>query len=109
MALPIMKRRQFLGTLGSLSILSSSVLSALLVATVCANCAEAERVKKTECKMVWRGAQMQLQSPSFTCVLATADGLRARAWQNHLTGREISLGLGPEVALDFDAAEQRTR
>jgi hypothetical protein len=84
-----------------------SALAGLLVATVCANGAEAERVKRTECKMVRRGAQIQLQAPGFTFVLDTADGLRTRTWQNRLTGREISLGLGPEVELDFDAAERR--
>jgi hypothetical protein len=57
--------------------------------------------------MVRRGGEVQLRSPTFEFTLDTKDGLRARAWRNELTGRRISLGLGPEVELDFDSAERR--
>ena len=30
----------------------------------------------------------------------------AQSWENRLTGKTVSLGKGPEVELDFDAAEQ---
>jgi len=53
------------------------------------------------------GTEVELQSPAFTYTLDTARGLRARTWQNHLSSRHISLGLGSEVALDFDAADER--
>jgi len=53
------------------------------------------------------GTEVELQSPAFTYTLDTAQGLRARSWQNHLAGRQISLGFGSEIALDFDAADQR--
>jgi hypothetical protein len=59
------------------------------------------------CAVDRHGTEVELQSPAFTYTLDTAQGLRARSWQNHLAGRQISLGLGSEVALDFDAADQR--
>src|ERR1043166_3276465 len=62
---------------------------------------------QTDCAVKQHGTRVELQSPAFTFVLDTSEGLRIRAWKNRLTGREVSLGLGPEVELDFDAAEQR--
>jgi hypothetical protein len=59
------------------------------------------------CAVARQGTEVELQSPAFTYTLDTARGLRARSWQNHLAGRQISLGLGPEVGLDLDAADQR--
>jgi hypothetical protein len=59
------------------------------------------------CRVTRRGGKVELQSPAFTFTLDTADGLRARRWKNHLTGREVSLGDGREVEVDFDAADQR--
>jgi hypothetical protein len=59
------------------------------------------------CAVARHGTEVELQSPAFAYILDTAQGLRARSWQNHLAGREMSLGLGSEVALDFDAADQR--
>ena len=49
---------------------------------------------------------VELSSPQFVYRLDTADGLRGIAWENRMTGKSISLGNGPEVELDFDAAEQ---
>ena len=63
--------------------------------------------KPPGCAVVRHGAEIELQSPAFTYVLDTAQGLRARAWQNHLSGGQVSLGLGAEAALDFDTAERR--
>ncbi len=59
------------------------------------------------CAVARHGTEVELQSPSFTYTLDTAQGLRAVSWQNHLAGRQVSLGLGAELALDFDAADQR--
>jgi alpha-L-fucosidase len=54
-----------------------------------------------------RKTALELRSAKFVYQLDTADGLRGVAWQNRLTGKSISLGNGPEVELDFDAAERR--
>ncbi len=59
------------------------------------------------CAVARHGTEVELRSPAFTYTLDTARGLRARSWQNHRAGRQISLGLGPAVGLDFDAADQR--
>jgi hypothetical protein len=63
--------------------------------------------KAPGCAVARHGAEIELQSPAFTYTLDTAQGLRARSWQNHFSGRTISLGLGPEISLDFDAADNR--
>ena len=49
---------------------------------------------------------VELRSPQFVYRLDTAAGLRGESWENRLTGKTVSLGKGPEVELDFDAAEQ---
>ena len=49
---------------------------------------------------------LELRSPQFVYRLDTADGLRGESWENRLTGKTVSLGKGPEVELDFDAAER---
>ena len=59
------------------------------------------------CRVVQRGDQVELHSPFFLFRLDTSAGLRARSWENRLTGREISLGNVTELELDLDAAEQR--
>jgi hypothetical protein len=63
--------------------------------------------KLSGCSVARRGAEIVLQSPAFLYTLDTEQGLRALSWQNLLAGRQISLGLGPEVALDFDTADRR--
>jgi hypothetical protein len=52
-------------------------------------------------------AALEIRTPKFVYRLDTDDGLRGVAWENQLTGKTISLGNGPEVELDFDAAEKR--
>lgn len=47
------------------------------------------------------GGQVTLESPVFAFTLDTADGLRALAWTNRLTGRTLELGHGSEVAFDI--------
>ena len=53
-----------------------------------------------------RNDVLELRSPQFIYRLDTANGLRGESWQNRLTGKTVSLGKGPEVELDFDAAQQ---
>jgi hypothetical protein len=50
--------------------------------------------------------EVELRSSQFVYRLDTTDGLRGESWHNRLTGKTVSLGKGPEVELDFDAAEQ---
>ncbi len=49
---------------------------------------------------------VELRSSQFVYRLDTADGLRGESWQNRLTGKTVSLCKGPEVELEFDAAER---
>jgi hypothetical protein len=60
-----------------------------------------------KCTAVRSGSKVELISPAFVFRLDTADGLRGVAWENRLTGKTVSLGLGPEVEFDFDAADSR--
>ena len=46
--------------------------------------------KSSACAVVRHGAEVELQSPAFTYTLDTAQGLRARPWQNRLAGRQIN-------------------
>ncbi len=50
--------------------------------------------------------RVELMSPAFAFTLDTADGLRAVAWENRLTGRTLDLGLGPEVGFDIGLPDQ---
>ena len=59
------------------------------------------------CAIVHDGAHLELRSPYFTYELDLTSGVRAVAWTNHLTGRRIDMGLGPELLLDLDAASRR--
>jgi hypothetical protein len=59
------------------------------------------------CRVTRHGPLLQLESAAFKFTLDVSDGLRGRAWSNLLTGRNLSLGLGSEVELDWDAADQR--
>ncbi|MHB8953218.1 MAG: hypothetical protein ACYC4U_09640 [Pirellulaceae bacterium] len=52
------------------------------------------------------GTQVTLESPAFAFTLETSDGLRAVAWMNRLTGRNLSLGNGSEVELDIGLPNQ---
>ena len=61
------------------------------------------------CRVVCEGAAVELHSPAFVFRLDTADGLRAVAWQNRLTGRTIELGRGPEVEFDIGLPGQPLR
>ena len=58
------------------------------------------------CRVTKRGRIVEIRAPQFIYRIDTADGLRGIAWENLLTGKSISLGNGPEVEVDFDAAEQ---
>ena len=59
------------------------------------------------CAVVRHETEIKIQSPAFTYTLDIAQGLRALSWQNKLAGRQISMGLGTEVTLDFDTADRR--
>jgi len=59
------------------------------------------------CRVLRRGDVVELHSPFFVYRLDTASGLRARTWENRLTGGTISLGGGSELELDI--AEDRPR
>lgn len=48
-----------------------------------------------------QGTQVELHSPFFVFFLDTASGLRAKSWENRLTGRHLPLGNGPELAFDI--------
>jgi hypothetical protein len=47
------------------------------------------------------GRGVVLTAPAFSFTLETADGLRAVAWENRLTGRTLQLSGGPEVEFDI--------
>ena len=49
---------------------------------------------------------LALQANTFEFTLDTADGLRAVAWTNRLTGRTLELGNGPEVEFDIGLPDQ---
>ena len=49
------------------------------------------------CRVVQQEKRVELCSPFFAFRLDTAAGLRAESWENRLTGRELSLGIGPEL------------
>jgi len=53
------------------------------------------------CRVVQRGKQVELCSPSFVFRLNTVSGLRAQSWTNLLTGRTVELGDGPELEIDL--------
>jgi hypothetical protein len=56
---------------------------------------------ESACRVTWRGSGGELRGPTFVFRLSAADGLRAESWENRLTGRRLSLGNGPEIALDL--------
>ena len=56
---------------------------------------------RTICRIACDGDAVVLESPSFLFRLDTADGLRATAWTNRQTGRQLLLGNGPEVEFDI--------
>ena len=66
------------------------------------DCRASRRVVR-EFSITVRG--VELRSSQFVYRLDTADGLRGESWQNRLTGKTVSLCKGPEVELEFDAAE----
>ncbi len=59
------------------------------------------------CDAVRDGDRIEIRSPSFVFGLDTSDGLRAVSFLNRLTGREVSLGGGPELEVDIDRARDR--
>jgi hypothetical protein len=48
-----------------------------------------------------QGDTVELHSPFFVFRLNVVDGLQADFWENHLTGRKLNLGGGPEVGFDL--------
>jgi hypothetical protein len=73
------------------------LISSSLVTAECA---------RSACSIAVQGDDVTLRSPSFEFTLSTADGLRAVAWKNNLTGRTLNLGNGPEVDLDLGLPSQ---
>jgi hypothetical protein len=53
------------------------------------------------CRTFRQGKLIELRSPHFVFRLDTSSGLRARSWENQLTGRTLRLGDGPEVEIDL--------
>jgi hypothetical protein len=60
-----------------------------------------QAVAQGTCRVVRKDGEVVLESPAFVFRLDTAEGLRAESFENRLTGRKISLGLGAEVDLDL--------
>ncbi|MBI84241.1 MAG: hypothetical protein CMJ81_13650 [Planctomycetaceae bacterium] len=62
-----------------------------------------------ECQVVQNpeDGRVQLRSPKLVFHLDTKAGLRARAWENQLTGRTLSLGAGAELEVDIDTSQKR--
>ena len=56
---------------------------------------------KGGCSVTQRSRQVEIRSPFFVLRLDTSDGLRARSFQNRLTGHTISLGDGAELGVDI--------
>jgi len=59
------------------------------------------------CRVTPMGSEVVLHGPAFGFKLITSAGLRARSWENKLSGRTIGLGDGCELEIDLDGAEER--
>ena len=96
-----MKRREFIKT-GLFTTVAAGVLS---------ETAQADNAGKVEavdgCRVVQSGTAVGLGAPAFNFKLDASTGLRARSWENKLTGRTIPLGGNSELEIDLDAAEER--
>ena len=80
---------------------SSCVVAA--TAVPCVNWARVytQPVEERVCRIACEGDVVVLEAPTFVFRLDTADGLRAIAWTNRQTGRQLQLGNGPEVEFDI--------
>jgi hypothetical protein len=59
------------------------------------------------CRVVQQQEHIELQSPFFRLRLDTAVGLRAKSWENRLTGWSLPLGDGPEMEFDIGLPDGR--
>jgi hypothetical protein len=57
--------------------------------------------------IVRKGAGVLLEAPAWSLHLKAGAELRACRWDNHLTGRSIDLGQGPELQVELDTAARR--
>jgi len=79
---------------------TSRLVAAAVAATVCVARA-AEPLNPPGAGVTLQGDVVELRSPFFVFRLNAAEGLRAQAWENRLTGRKLSLGGGAEVEFDI--------
>ncbi len=78
------------------------ITSILLAILLSAGLTLAESAKSEKrCRVVQRGSQIKLNSPSFMFRLDTTNGLRAQSWENRQTGTALELGDGPELEADI--------
>ena len=77
----------------------------LAINSVAANHADAQE----SCRVTRNEKKVELCSPFFVLSLDTTNGLRAKAWENRLSGRTISLGDGPELKVDIGLPGQPLR
>jgi hypothetical protein len=59
------------------------------------------------CRVIRREHSLIMHAPGFSYAINVEQELRAMEWTNHLTGRAISLGDGPELEVDVEDLEQR--
>jgi hypothetical protein len=63
--------------------------------------APAEPAAEQDCRVVRQGERIELQSPLWVFRLDAAAGLRAKSFENRLTGRSLLMGDGAELDLDI--------
>jgi hypothetical protein len=68
---------------------------------------EGMRMTQLDDGVVQQGPILELRSRSFVYRLDRSAALTAVAWENRLSGRKVSLGGGPELEVDVDAAQAR--
>ena len=83
-----MKRREFL----SVGLLTTAAVGVLNETAVASNPSQAETVDG--CRVALTGTEVELHAPTFGFMLDTCAGLRARSWENKLSGRTIQADAG---------------
>src|ERR1035437_7110775 len=97
----MMKRREFVG-----ACLSSTVAVSVLNKTVWAN--HPLRPESVNgCRVVQTGTEVELYASTFGFKLDVSAGLRARFWENKLSGRTIQFAGDSELDVDLDGAQER--
>lgn len=81
-----------------------TITLSMLLLSAAASPLSAEPVKQEACRVVRGDGGVELHSPFFVFRLDTTAGLRARSWNNRVTGQTIALSNGPELEVDVGIA-----